>query len=493
MDAVLEPPVDTDARRVALERRLLELGQAELDIIKSDGLQFYRPYPKQEEFHLAQYKRRAFFAGNRAGKSTSGVAEDVAWLRRERSWYPHGDPRRTLGIPQRPIKMLVLTVDWDKVEEIFTSLRGAAPGKFWRFLPQNLVKHTTRNHSGAIDMIELTNGSLVRFDTVRSWLANPNSVESSDWDVIHVDEPIPEQMWKGASRGLIDRGGWAWFTLTALTEPWIWDYFTSPKSEAAKAGRFYITAWMDDNPYLSQEDIDEYIEGLSDEEIQCRRYGLPLDKAGMVYKEFAFERHVLREIPHGWKDFNNPRKKDERYPGYSVYIYIDPHPQTPHAVQFFAVPPTNDCLFLYDEIFEQCPISELCRLIHARLDGRPIVWARIDKSAFINNPVSDRNMAEEFHQCGIYVEPAVKDLSNGILQVKEALKRDKYLYVSPNCIETLYEFSHYVWGFVQGRPTNKPVDKHDHMMENLYRCILDKPEYVDLEKSAAALNIPYEV
>jgi hypothetical protein len=146
-----------------------------------------------------------------------GAAEDCAWLLHERPWYPPNHLARTGGIPQHPVKGLVITIDWDMVDAIWTSERGTE-GKIWKFLPPELIKSKKRNHSGAIDTVECTNGSLLKFDTVKSYMANPMGSESFDWDFIHVDEPSPEGMFKAQARGLVDRRGSAWFTLTPLRE-----------------------------------------------------------------------------------------------------------------------------------------------------------------------------------------------------------------------------------------------------------------------------------
>jgi len=141
------------------------------------------PHPGQDAFHRAGGRKyRMVRCGNRYGKSTMGAAEDVAWLKGERVWLPKNDPARYIGIPQRPVKGLVITTDWDKVDEIWTSERGDQPGKIWRFLAKGEVKSKKRNHSGAIEQIELNNGSVLRFDTVESFKKNPMASESSDWD-----------------------------------------------------------------------------------------------------------------------------------------------------------------------------------------------------------------------------------------------------------------------------------------------------------------------
>ena len=463
--------IDPSTEAAVLKHRRLQLLRKKLDLVKSYGLAFYRPHPKQDTFHRAgDKKRRLVRAGNRFGKSIMGVAEDAAWFMGERPWYGKDDPARYIGIPKHPVKGLIITTDWDKVGEIFTNERGDSPGKMWKFLPKGFIKHKRRNHSGAIDEMIGENGSILRYDTMKSYLSNPLGSESSDWDFIHVDEPTVEDHWKATSRGLVDRHGSAWFTLTPLTQPWINDYFigTEDSTEIGDS-KWSITGSIFDNPYLTPEAIAQFEADLTDEEKQCRLHGIPLHLAGLVYKEFSYAKHVLHDLPKGWTDFRNPPKD------YSIYYAIDPHPQTPHAVLFIAVSPFGQ-IFIYDEIFIHTTIGELSRLIHEKIDGRNVIHAKVDPLAYINDPITDSNMAEEFCKHGIMVEKATKAREQGILRVKETLKKDNTLYFAPSLKETLWEIQRWSWD-----KDNKPVDKDDHMLENLYRLLLDDPIFIDCE------------
>jgi len=459
-----------------LKQRRLELLREKISLLESFGLAAYRPHPKQHQFHAAgDKKRRMVRAGNRFGKSKMGAAEDCAWLLNERPWYPKGSPFRTLGLPQHATKGLVITTDFDIVDEVWTSQRGT-PGKLWQMLPPNFVKSTSRNSSGVIDEVVCHNGSILRFNTVKSWVNDPQSVESVDYDFIHVDEPCPEKMWKAASRGLIDRNGSAWFTLTPLREVWINDMFF-PRSTAntnhdvpsiTATNRWAISGSTYDNPYLSKEAIQEFENSLSKDEKDCRINGIPLEFAGLIYKEFNSARHILQQVPFGWQDYNLPPKD------YTAVVYIDPHPQTPHAVLFGAVSPLGQ-LFIYDEIFEQVTIAELSQLIVERFRGLYVSAIRCDPLAFIRDPITDTTIADEFANHGVFVEKAPKDLATGILKVKEALKKENFLYFSPHLRETLWEIERYMWD----EKTNRPIDENDHMMENLYRMILGRPRWID--------------
>lgn len=468
---------------LALKTRKVELLREKVTLLKEYGLLRYRPHFKQQKFHeAASFKRRLLRAGNRFGKSQMGCAEDCAFLLGHRPWLSPSSPFYTLGIPQHPNKGLVITTDFDKVDEVWTA-QGASPGKIWQFLPQGFVKSVSRNSSGVIDTIYCHNKSILRFDTVRSWQNNNQSIESADYDFIHVDEPCPEQMWIAASRGLVDRGGPAWFTLTPLREVWINDMFFprryqgSSDTEIKDGSRWAMQGSMRDNPHLTEEAIQEFESQLTDEEKQCRIEGLPLELSGLIYKSFDFDRHVLKEVPKGWKDYNNPPSN------YTIYYAIDPHPQTPHAVLFCAVSPHGQ-KFFWGELFIHTTISELAKLICSKLGGRYIYSAKCDPLAYINDPITGTNIEEELANHGVLVEKATKALSLGILKVQEELKKENNVYFSPTLEETLWEFERYIWD----EKTNKPVDKDDHMMENLYRIMLENPRYVD----RAAVSTPIE-
>lgn len=470
----------SDPELFLLKQRELELLKAKEQLISAHALSFYKPFPKQDLFHRAgRFLRRYCRSGNRFGKSHMGCAEDVSWLIGERPWYPTNDPARTAGISLGPKKGLVITTDWDKVDEIWTS---PSSGKIWQYLPPDMEPKTRKNHSGAVDLITLKNKSVLRFDTVKSFKSNPMGSESSDWDFIHVDEPCPQDMWKAQSRGLVDRGGSAWFTLTPLNEMWIDDmFFNRRRGKGASVQinnlipheqlRWNVTGSIYDNPYLTAEAIATFEADLSSDERQCRLHGLPLELSGLVYKEFSFDRHVLTELPTGWSAFNQPPRN------YTIYYAIDPHPQTPHAVLFLAVSPLGQ-VFVYDEIFLHCTIQALSEQILARTAGYFVVQAKVDPIAYINNPVDNTNMASVFEDCGLYLEQATKEKTNGILNLQRCLQRFNYLYFCPHLEETLWEIQRYAYD-----KENKPRDADDHMMENLYRLMLGNPLYIPQESS----------
>ncbi len=481
--------LDADQRLelIAL-RRKKKLLQNEKELRRKNGLAFYKPHPKQDVFHRAgKHRRRYCRTGNRFGKSDMGAAEDCAFALGERIWYPKDDPARYEGIPKHPTKGLIIVTDWDKAEEIFTSLEeGDRKGKLFRFLPHSRIKKIDKNHSGNICriVVESIHGgdSVIYLDTVASYKNNKMGSESSDWDWIHVDEPIPKGMWKAVARGLVDRRGSAWFTCTPVTEMWINDMFIPPSRTrdtfdvpfVNAQDRWVVTGSMRDNPYLTEAAIQDYIDDLDDDEKECRINGIPSALLGVIYKQFSPELHIYRGTPHGWEAPDKPPKD------YTIRYAIDPHPKVPHAVLFTATSPLG-VTYVYKELFLKTTIGDLSIGINDILEGYDPYQSLCDPIAFLENPEDKSTWADTFFANGLLVEKATKELAHGILKTQEKLREktsDGSLAIrfSEDLQETLYEFDRYVWN-----PDDEKPEKNcpDHMMENLYRLVLTGLSYED--------------
>ena len=485
------------------------------------GLHFYIPHAKQDTFHRAAAATGRYCrTGNRGGKTKCGAAEDVAFCLGYRPWYtkkfnvkngkgevvrvhdPANEEDRkliTLGIPQRPIKLLLIVTDWDKSKEIFTNNEGSSYenwGEYFQLIPKDAVAKVNKSRGGHIDRIDITRPkeygggtSSIYIDTVESYKHAKMSAESSDWDIIHLDEPCPESMFQAHARGLVDRQGKFWINCTPLTEMWINDEFcpsnkkliemapdgvSFSKGKNANVSRFIITWSIFDNPHNSQQAIDEFEELFARDQanLQCRLHGLPSHMAGLVYKEFVWDMHVLADIPKGWKEYNDPPAN------YTIRVWWDTHISKPQAIMYFATAP-DGTVFVYDEQFYTKYIGENAKLLLEKTRGRFVASYEIDPSALVDNPVDDTNIVDTLMEYGLFFQPATKDRTRGTLKVAEKLLERGHnklptIYFSPNLTQTLFEFTHYVYDM----ETGKPVDKNDHMMENLYRAILSGLDYI---------------
>lgn len=505
-----DAPVDLDL--VRLKQRELTLLRQRLALVKDHGLAFYRPHEKQHAFHSATAKERGFFAGNRTGKSECSAAETIAWFVGERTWYKYSFPIYGVrdgkavvvdfhdghenhplvrqGIPQRATKQLVITTDWKKVDEVWTSELGDPPGKLWKFIPTThdgrpFKVETRRNHEGIVDRVyNPDTGAIIRFTNEQAFIKNPQSGESTDNDRIVIDEPVIEELFNAHARGLVDRDGQADFTLTALRQRWIYDRFHPEDPADAKSYRFSVRATMNDNPHLKAEAKERYLDNLSDEERECRELGIPLELTGLVYKEFRPEFHKLPKdpLPAGWTSWSNPPLD------WTIYVAIDVHPQTPQAVLFVAVPPMGVPI-IYHEIWKSCVADVLAEEIKLHTSGRSVAAIKADPKAWEEDPVYRVSMAQRFQAAGLPVEKASKAKDFGIQNMRSILNRETIdpasgkrrpaVYFAPTLKRTLFEIARYGYD-----KENKPADKDDHMMENMYRLFITPLAHI----SSAALG-----
>ena len=487
-------------RQAKLE--LVQLQQQAEDMHRSRRLWFWKPSPKQELFfNNAGIKRRAGFCGNRFGKSELGVIEDCCWLIGYRPFYPEGDPRRSRGIPKHGVKGLIIAEDWDKVKEVFTNNESRDRlGKFFQFLPEDCLKHLHKNEKGVIDVITVTSvvdgverESILYFDTVRSYKQNPASAESSDWDFIHVDEPISKDYWKAVSRGLIDRGGFSWWLLTPIKEPWM---YTEQVANAKLQPHLYwwFEATMDDNPTLSAEDKELYISQLPEDEKEARRKGTPLAYGRLVFSDYNEDVHLLNETPANWPTGRPP------FSTHMVAYAIDTHPQTPHAGLFVSVDSLGD-IDIWDEIWEKCRISALADIVIAKLQGCRVAYGLCEPAAWNEDQGSGVCYADIFYEKGLDLLPGSKRKEDAIMLTQELFKqRKRRVRIHKRCVNLRRELHAYYFD-----KDNKPVDKDDHIIECLRRIVihdglqyypataLDKPMAFTNEKelytSASSLNI----
>jgi len=477
-----------------------------------NGLFFYRPHWKQHLFHTCPAKGRYGRTGNRFGKSEMGMAEDLSILRGERVWYKHSfdildgernvrlrhegsedHPFVRLGMPGHPVKGLLLVVDWDMAKSIFTNQTDDPKtcGKLWRLLPKDWFIDRQLSRGGHIERVFVrhVNGgvSTLKIDTIESWKHNKLSSESDDFDFIHVDEPVPEEMFKGYARGLMDRNGRFHFTCTPLDQMWINDEFSLPgraninnapegqlfyKDEKKMASRYIITGSIYDNPHRNDAGVADFEASLSREERSCRLMGLPLNLAGLIYKEFIYDLHVLPDVPKGWAAYNDPPKD------YTVRVAWDVHDAIPQAILLVATAPTGEA-FVYDEMWIDKSIGINAEVLKERLKGRNVVDYWIDPRAVIESPVTGESILDVLMEHGFYFEKGSKDMHTGISKTREKLAERNAngfptIWFCPTAERCIWEMMRYAYDKNQ-----KPVDKDDHMLENLRRLVLGGLSYVE--------------
>lgn len=459
---------DIEKEILEAKKELIRLTAEREEQYRRRKLWYWTPSPKQLTFfENCTKKRRAGFCGNRFGKSTLGVVEDICWLIGYRPFFPEGHPLRTAGIPRHGVKGLIVAEDWDKVKEIFTNDDSIErQGKFLEFLPKDFIKKSHRNEKGIIDQITVVSEvdgaqreSIAYFDTVKSFKQAPASFESSDWDFVHIDEPVMKELWVAVSRGLIDRGGYSWWLFTPLKEVWMYNEMienTKNKPEFY----WWFEATMDDNPTLSAEDKELYLSQLPDDEKAARRAGKPLAYGRLVFHQYDTVYHEVDAVP-SWPHPDRPPED------HMVVYAIDTHPQTPHAVLFVAVDPQGN-VDIYDEIWQKGLIDDIAQMVKARTTGLRVHYALCEPAAWNEDQGSGKTYADMFTEAGLDLIPASKRKEDAILQTQLLLgQRKRRVRVHKRCKRLRWEmFNHYF------DKDNKPEDKNDHMIECLRRLVI---------------------
>lgn len=464
-----EPTLEeVEAALLETKKEILRLQREKEENYRKRRLWYWQPSPKQFDFFLqSNTKRRAGFCGNRFGKSTLGVVEDVCWLIGYRPFFPVGHPLRTMGIPSHGVKGLVIAEDWDKVKEIFTNDDSVdRQGKFFEFLPEDFIKKVHRNEKGIIDQITVSsevNGTLresvVYFDTVKSYKNNPAAFESSDWDFIHVDEPVMQPLWNAVSRGLIDRGGFSWWLLTPLKEVWMYNEMLE-NAKTQPSLYWWFEAHMDDNPTLSEEDKQLYLNQLPEDERLARKSGKPLAYGRLVFGHFDEDIHVVETV-QSWPAPATPPRE-------AMVVYaIDTHPQTPHAGLFIAVSP-DGAIDIYDEIYEKGTIRELSRIVKKKLEGLRVHYGICEPAAWNEDQGSGTCYADIFYEEGLDLIPGSKRKEDAILLTQQLFKqRVRTVRIHRRCKRLRQELINHSFD-----KDNKPEDKQDHVIECLRRLVI---------------------
>ena len=195
----------------------------------------YVPHTKQKQFHLSNKKIRIILGGNRSGKSLAGFHEDV-WHATGNYpvWYP--DELKLL----QPTHGRYVATDYGKgVGEVFQPMLD-------ELVPKNLIRRVQKTNAGVPVKVYFTNGSTIDILT-----REQDTMVFEGWHghYVHFDEPPPQDKFVACMRGLIDFGGRAWFTMTPLTEAWIFDSLYDSKRQDV----FTVTVDMADNPHISKQ------------------------------------------------------------------------------------------------------------------------------------------------------------------------------------------------------------------------------------------------
>lgn len=449
--SLLESLSEDDRKLVESELRILE------EVRAQNPLEAYIPHVKQVTFHDSREDLKVFLGGNRSGKTTAGIIDNLI-----QALSPEDVPKHLQQFKRwsPPFYCRVVTPDLGQ------TLDQVVLQKIREWCPPRALQGGSLDKAfdQRLRVLRFANGSWFQF------MSNDQDLDKFGGAAlhrIHYDEEPRQDIRKESLARLIDYGGDELFTMTPLRGmSWMYDDVWTPFQNGTLRGATVVTVDMDDNPHIDERTKNRVLAEYSDEERLARKSGHFVHFAGLVYPEFASEKHVrpsLSALPDGVEVFGG----------------IDPGLRHMAAVVFCFLD-SEDNLVVFDEIALQGhTISEVCKEIDLRLERwqtKPRWWV-IDPASRNKNNQTGRSDQMEFADHGVFTSPGQNAVRPGINKVKERLKADK-LQITSDCPELIAEFKKYRWASPKRSENDAreaPVKRDDHLLDALRYVVMSRP------------------
>jgi len=313
---------------------------------------------------------------------------------------------------------------------------------------------------------------------------DPKEFEGVTLGWVWMDEPPPQVIYK-ANISRLRKGGMMFITATPLKgSAWMYDSLVCTRHEPGREV-CYIEADVESacsthgvRGHLDHDHIVRMISEYDEQDKQARIYGKFQHLAGLVFKQFRRNVHVI-------KPFKLDRDK------WSVYHALDTHPRNPDAGLWVAVNKDGKKI-VCSELYENGTTSELAQRIKERDYEYNVVQRLLEPAAFIEDQHTEQSLAILLENLGLYYEKGSKRRSDALQRIMDAFDFEKKgdaflkepeLYIFDNCQRTIWELEHYVWDEWNGRtgdnkmPKETPIDKNDHLIECMGRIMLAEPRF----------------
>lgn len=390
---------------------------------------------------IPKYKYILFIWGNGSWKTISSVEIDIR-LALWKEWCA----KYWLDYIWEAKQLLVVTKTSDSIK---TNLE---PYFLWTDstkdaikIPKEEIKRVKRDGSTqSLKEIELKNGNKILF---RTYDAGQARLEGSSPDFVHLDElPEREDIFIELLRGTrkVNSQMLLSFTPTKFN-PAVHDYFYGQDSEKVKSRTFIREVDSLENTHADHT----WLEGLSEEEVKIRRFGMFIPPTGLVYKNFNRERNFV--------PYFSPR---DLWEWTKYYWALDFGVSHPMAFLLIAVD-RDGHVYVFDMIYKKnLLLSELSSLIKWMIAEH---WISLE---YIVADTADARARLELQQYWIHTQPADKwskgenNLSNrraGIFKINELFEKS-LLIISDRCKDLVKELETHAYKWNGSEDVNKVND-----------------------------------
>lgn len=454
--------------REQAERLLGELRER----LERNPLEVFQPHDKQLELlqHQGHGKITLFLGGNRAGKTTGGIIDDIIQSVDRDSVPEH---LRHFKFWEPPTRGRIVTKDFKQSHQVMLD-------KLQEWCPRDQMKGSGKNwwrnsYDSQARRLWFKNGSWIEF---MSQEQDPAAMQAQNLHWLHFDEEPPydlgRRQWEECMARLIDVRGSAKLTMTPLFGmSWIhdalyvpWQNGRAPRVQVVQVNSF-------DNPHVDHQALHEYFDSLSEEKAASRRDGSFVAFEGMIYPRWDPSVHKIDPLAA------LPPKGADRA---RTMAWIDAGARFPAVLLAYA--DSIGRVTVFDEIRppQGTVIKEVCRLAKEALHGwgvDALDYSVIDPAALNRSDQTGRSARDEYARHGLPARPGDNAVSVGIGRVSALLDKPGWLRVSSVCEKLLNEFLTYRWKGSQraeDAPREGPVKRDDHSLDALRYGVMSLPE-----------------
>ena len=188
---------------------LVEATRAIATRATADPLRWIRWTPPQDEWLRIRGARKLFRAGNQLGKSLVGLAEVIYRCTGHHSHYPVRRP---------PVEAWIVCTTWSQSVAIMRKFHELCPDEVID-VRRSSVFSARRGYGKDNPAVVFRSGSLVRFKTTGQ---GAEALASATVDVVLIDEPTTEDIYRELDRRVMRRAGVLLLTLTPINQDCVW-------------------------------------------------------------------------------------------------------------------------------------------------------------------------------------------------------------------------------------------------------------------------------
>lgn len=384
------------------------LGNSLLQQAVEPNMHAYKPHAKQLLFHESMATGKLFLGGNRSGKTSAGVIEDLWWITRRH-------PYRL--IPDTQIRGRVLGDGFENgtINEVLIPTI-----KRW-ILPSDLINGSWEDSWSRQDRaLTLTNGSFIEF---KSYDQDIQKHAGTSRHFIHFDEEPPQNIYIENLIRTVDTAGSWWMTMTPLNGMnWVYDELYLPAKEHKLKDIVVFEVSMLDNPHLSESVVDQIMQNIDAAEKEQRLYGKFSEKGGLIFPEFG-EPHLLSDSPFNYGGIYNSPPADWR-----IYTSFDFGINNPTAILWHAVSSSNHIVTFAEHFMADMIIRDHARVVH-EVERKLAMGTRIylragDPAGKQRSQITGTSIIQEYSDEGIFISTDYipRGVSVGINKMRTYLK-----------------------------------------------------------------------